>query len=160
MRLKSITVRGVEFDVSIDDHTGIFSTAFDGRPLSASSLVELTEKLNRATKSVKIAIEFATLRDRTVTRGTCTGKHASNHNLLVRWEDGTNEQMASWDLKKAVTPDRETVAKYQLLENTVLAAIRERDEFITAHAVNLRAAVDAALENAWRSEKEKPGGAA
>lgn len=158
MKLTTITVRGVDFDVSVDDR-GKFSVNFDGRPLTADSLAELTIKLNRATRSAKIAIEFAALREHKVTRGVCTGKHASNHNLLVKWETGENEQLSSWDLRACVTPDAETVAKYQGHESAVAAAVKARDEFVKAHAVNLRAAVDAALENAWRADEAKGGAA-
>lgn len=151
MMLKTIEVRGREFEVSIDDRDGMFSTTVDGSRVQAESLAELADKLAKATKAVKVAVQFATLHERKVMIGTCTGKHASNSNYLVRWANGKSEQVGGWDLEKRCV-DPAFAEEYQSLEELVQIAVGKRTAFEAAHGINVRATVDAELENAWRSE--------
>lgn len=158
--LTDLEVRGRKFEVNVDD-TGVFWTKYDGEQLRAVSLDELREKLNRATKSLKLSIRFAMRKDDAVLIGVCTGKHATNRNYLVRWETQrggplpVNEQLSGWYLEKCVDP--EYSAEYSRLCMDVDAAVKIREEFERKHRVNVRAVADAEIENAMRAEKK--GGA-
>lgn len=155
MKLTTIEVRGRKFEVSVDDRDGMFSTSYDGGLLKAGSLEGLREQLNRATKSVKISIRFAaSVDDNTVRIGVCTGKHATNGNYLVRWEDGTSQQLGPWDLSKGCV-DPESATQYSHLCRLVTEAEKTRDAFEKEHRINVRAAADAALENAERMDETK-----
>jgi hypothetical protein len=94
LKLTTITVRDQKFEVEVDTY-GNFTTEFNGSRISADTLSELTDKLKAAAKkaTAKLSIPIVSLSGE---RGTITGVHGSNGNLLVTWENGTKTQTRSY----------------------------------------------------------------
>src|SRR5258708_5655875 len=87
MKLTTVNVRGQDFAVHVTDQ-GKFFAELDGDQLTAASLDELRTKLARATliRNKKLAIPFVLWEEGKMRRGVCTGRHATNRNLLVKWD--------------------------------------------------------------------------
>lgn len=110
MQELTMEVRGHEFEVTVDTQGGYFRTAHDGVEYSDLTWEGLRARLMRATKAAaaKVAIDFVTMSGGKPERGTVTGQHAANRNLLVTWPDRKGrdgkQQLASYNLNPALRP--------------------------------------------------------
>lgn len=98
---KALEVRGVEYTVSVDDGGYFYANDATNTQVEASTLEGLREKLMATLSRTKIKIAIPMIAKKrsyewdgakVYSRGTITGMHASNGNLLVTWEDGKKEQ--------------------------------------------------------------------
>jgi hypothetical protein len=149
-----ITVKGRKFQVEISDK-GMFSVDLDDRKIHAETLNALKSRLESYLKQKPIAIEFASgvnpddyrwrrgfgekTRTVYVRRGTITGLHSSNRNLIVRWKDnGQTEQVSRWsgnyDQFMKLTPEQEKT--YVELRKVKKKAEDELEKFTKAHSFN------------------------
>lgn len=93
---KKIEVKGLKLEVSVNDN-GEFVASLDGELVNAPSLDGLKKKISvRLAKQSRVSIPFVTWENEALRRGTITGIHASNNNILVTWEDGTHDQVYRW----------------------------------------------------------------
>lgn len=94
-----IRVQGVDMTVDVDDQ-GIFITYMDSgnTRVEAETLKELEKEVTRRARAAKVevAIPFSMWRDDHIQHGTAHGLHQRSRNILVRWEDGTAEQLPHW----------------------------------------------------------------
>lgn len=156
-KVGTINVRNAEHDVFVSDEMKFFCVV-DGAKVFGASTDALVERMMVATKraSVKANIEFWRWRNNKLQKGTATCLHASNGNLVVKWEgDKTVDQECHYyrgtQLGKFM---RLTESERQHLTNlyTVeLAARQDREKFEKAHSF------DAVKE--VRDLVEKDGGA-
>lgn len=102
-----IEANGQVFPVSLDETDGQFSVnmgVLDGSSVivRASSFAELQRKASKI--KTRFALDFTQLSSDRVRNGTVTGIHASNGNLLIRWADGSTEQVPGWQGSGVVMP--------------------------------------------------------
>lgn len=90
MKLTTLSVRNQDFLVEVDEQ-GRFSAELSGATLYASTLEDLTTKLMTATKKAAAKLSIPIISP-SGNRGTVTGQHGANGNLLVTWEDGHKSQ--------------------------------------------------------------------
>jgi hypothetical protein len=156
MKLTTINVRGQDFAVHVTDE-GKFFSELDGARIDAASLDELRTKLARATlmRNKKLAIPIIEWHEGKMRRGVCTGRHAANQNLLVKWEGQAkgSEQTGRWNSDTFIDPTVE--AEYAELCQADEAAGKACREFEKKHTVDVNKLVNEAYAAA-----EAPGGAA
>jgi hypothetical protein len=106
MKLTTIEVKGKKLEVGVWDN-GQFYTELGNEQVHADSLEHLktlcAKKLARA--AVKLNIPFLRFDNGQLKRGTITGLHASNRNVLVKWEDGTSSQEYSYQSTDYIKPE-------------------------------------------------------
>jgi hypothetical protein len=133
--------------------------------IRAKSYAEL-KKLARKVK-VSFALEFTEVMPNTTRNGTITGIHATNNNLLVRWEPetiagrrqaaGKTEQLPGWQsgrfLPRLSEQDTEAV-RFLIAERN--RAVRELDNFTAPRAFKSlsQAARDAQVAAAGKLPEE------
>jgi hypothetical protein len=141
-KLTTIDVRGRKFDISVNEN-GLFGADFSDQWITAPSLEELREKLVRLTKNTKISIPFIEWDGKKMRHGVCTGRHATNRNLLVKYDDNkTSEQASSWNVN-AVDPKVEK--DYLAVCVQFEAAARQKTEFEEDHGISLKELIDVTL---------------
>jgi len=138
-------------DIDVNEY-GTFSATVDGVKLEAKSLEDLKPKIDRATKQeqARVAIPFVRyVKDSwrkdggKFKRGFITGLHASNSNLLVKFEGekGSTQEYIGEYLK--LTPEQEV--EYQQLVLAAEAAAKLQDAFEKKHSFDGKEAVQKAL---------------
>lgn len=150
IKFKTINVRGVQYEVSVDD-TGTFNCwVTDDTHLSANTFSDLKDKIAKETKkkSQGISVPFVRCESgTTIRRGALTGIHASTDNLMVRWEDtGKTEQEHGWrhtNLYLQVTPEEEH--QYSALLQDSERAREALSQFIETHKFNGHEAIKAKM---------------
>jgi len=105
----TISVAGKDLPVDISDETGKFYVTIEtpgaghgSIRLDATSFAELERKARK----IKTKFEFPFTRlqaDGRVQHGKVTGFHATSGNILVKWDSGDTEQLASWSSHGDVT---------------------------------------------------------
>jgi hypothetical protein len=73
-------------------------------------------------------------------RGTITGLHASNDNILVRWEDGNTEQERSYTSNVYVRP--EVADQYAVLGQALDQAQKQFDSFVEKHSLDAKEEIE------------------
>jgi hypothetical protein len=142
----TITYRGQEHEVKLDN-LGTFLVDIGDQALRAASIAELRASIGSLPRK-KVAVPFTTAdRDGHVKRGTATGVHADGRKLLIRWDvSGVTGQVTAYELRPLMTSldavDAEILQDLYAAQARAKAAI---DGFTKAHAMDLRAAIDAEL---------------
>lgn len=123
----NLEVRGQRYKVSVDSR-GKFNAEVSGETVEADSLKALEEKLAKVTKqkAKKIAIPFVRWEGEALKRGTITGVHSGNKNLLIRWEGekGVDQEYggSSFDGIRYLDMTADQQAEYTRLCNAAMAA--------------------------------------
>ncbi len=147
-KLRTIDVKGKKFDVSISLE-GKFFAEFEREQISADSLKQLTDKLaSRIKKSKRVAIpicmwEKESWNDKPgrIRTGTIIGIHASNDNILVKFDDETkSEQISYGDFF-----DPKDADELKRLSQALNDAETAFDEFKKEHEIDAKAKVREAL---------------
>lgn len=91
-----VQAAGQEYPVDVDEETGIFSIYMGGDHghIRADSLAELTRKARKI--KAKFELPFSRVSNDRVDHGKVTGLHATNGNLLVKWDTGKSEQIPAY----------------------------------------------------------------
>lgn len=93
--------------------------------VKAASYSELVKKARKI--KVPFALDFTEVTDYGPRNGTVTGIHATNRNLLVRWQhNGKSEQVSGY--YGSTTMPRLPAEEYQALEILISERNRTRDE--------------------------------
>lgn len=90
-----ITTNGIEVPVTVEDINGQWQATYGGQHLAADTRDKLKAKLARLTRVARTEIEVRIVKVEssshsgrvTRRRGTITGKHGANGNVLVTWDD-------------------------------------------------------------------------
>jgi hypothetical protein len=153
----SVTHHGIEVPIFVDDrgrwHADLGSTHV--MKYTRDHLSEEIKKLTRRQR-VTVSVPFVELcyigstRDQIMLRrGTATGLHSSNGNVLVTWSNGTREQhrgYAGYDVYEDLSPkqakDLEWLFRAKIEADRALAA------FNKAHKVHLKDVVTEAMDSA------------
>lgn len=154
MKLCKRNIRGQDVDIEIYDN-GEFGAEVEGQQIHDKSLDGLVERLNRAMRqtSVKVAIRFVRWYEGKLKHGTITGIHASNRNLLVKWEGQKGvDQEYTWSQSEylALSNDEE-----ETFVHLCVAHDRAQDAvaaFIKAHRFDGVKAVKDAIEDSLAKE--------
>jgi hypothetical protein len=125
----TVSVAGENYPVSISgDGEFVVNLGVEhgsSQIVRAASYNELVKKARKI--KVPFELEFTEVRDNGARNGTVTGIHASNRNLLVRWQDnGKTEQIPGYQGGTAMP--RLPAEEYQELENLIRRRNRARDE--------------------------------
>ncbi len=103
-----IITNGITVPVEVDDETGNWVTTYGGQRLSADTQAKLKGKLSRLTKIAKTEVEVRIIEVThketggiTHRRGTATGLHGANGNVLVIWDAigsrlPAKQQLSGW----------------------------------------------------------------
>lgn len=151
IRVTTVEIRGRDFEVFVSQ-SGEFFANYDEGQIKAPSLEELRGRLMKATKAIKVNVPFVVWKDGKIRRGTCTGKHATNRNYLVRWNgEAKAEQVASWDFNNSVDPAH--ADEFERLCNAAAAATEAAQTFANAHRIDVRFLADQAIEKAGAGEE-------
>lgn len=148
MKLTDVEIKGKSFEVEVDDR-GKFRTVLNGDQVTALTLdalkSELAKRISRG--AVKIAIPFVRWSDDKgiLRKGTITGIHASNRNLLVKWDGqkGVEQEYAWHDDSRFIRP--EASVEYAHLSQATDEAQQRLQKFTKLHAFNPHEAVRKAL---------------
>lgn len=154
MKLCKRNIRGQDVDIEIYD-SGEFGAEVEGQQIHDKSLEGLIERLNKAMRQVsaKVAVRFVRWDDGKLRRGTITGIHASNRNLLIKWDGQKGvDQEYTWSDSKylALSNDEEEVfvslcTARDKAQNAVTA-------FIKKHSFNGGKAVQDAIADTLAKE--------
>jgi hypothetical protein len=124
-----VSVAGEDYPVSINDEGEFIANlgVQDGSSqiVRAASYAELVKKARKI--KVPFELDFTEVTDHGPRNGTVTGIHASNRNLLVRWQDnGKTTQIPGYQGGTAMP--RLSAPDYQELDRLVSERNRTRDE--------------------------------
>lgn len=139
MKYDNIEVKGKTFEVEVNSY-GKFGTHFDGDYIQAESLAQLKTKLAGCiSKERRVAIPVVTWEDGMLRRGMLVGIHATNSNLLIRWEGekGTS-QVSHWRSDLYSPKHAEELARLGQASRTAREALEEferRNKFYGREAV-------------------------
>lgn len=146
-----MTVRGRTFEIYTNDD-GKWLAYYDGSAIKVDSRELLNKALMRATKqaATKVSVPFIQVgfdwNRRIITkRGTATGIHSANRNVLVAWEDGSKEQLDRYGSTDILAADTDPAQWRQLVE-AKQAAEQALAEFVKQHRLDLRETVQAELD--------------
>ena len=89
----TIDVRGVDVPWSVNE-LGRFLAEYNGETVDSNTLDGLKDKLRTLARAVPLSIPVVSFSvySRQTRRGTVTGKHSGNGNLMVVWEGETKAQ--------------------------------------------------------------------
>jgi hypothetical protein len=139
----TLDVRGATYNVELNGSR--FEAYVGDQRYQAESVEKLREKLVKATRAAKLDIRFCRpKKDGSVAYGTVTGMHASARALLVHWNEGRREQIASYqcnDMLEALT-HAQAAELYRLTQDAAATAARVA-AFKAAHKLD-----------AWKAAKE------
>jgi hypothetical protein len=130
MKLTTITRKGVDFDVDVDEQ-GKFSTTLKDEVYESESLDRLKRLLDDAVVGSRLEVPFISLSG---TRGVMRGYHASNRDILVTWHNGTKGRFSQTTKVFSENLDPDLLEELQTLRRVVEQA-NERIEEITAGAI-------------------------
>ena len=151
----TVEVAGERYPVSISGD-GEFVTNLgvehgSSQIVRAASYAELVKKARKI--KVPFSLDFTEVTDHGPRNGTVTGIHASNRNLLVRWQhNGKTEQVPGYHGSTAMP--RLTAPEYQALEILISERNRTRDEL----AAFLKPRVYKSLSEAARTAQAEAAG--
>lgn len=142
----TVKAGGREFPVQIDGQGKFVANLGMEGIVTAATYDDLVKKA-RKTKT-PFELPFTTVEGK---HGTVTGIHATNQNLLVRWEDGKTEQLAYYagrDYLARLDDDATEMVKQLNQERT--RAVDALEKFKAAHKLEggLRNAVEKAQADA------------
>ena len=149
-KLKQLEVKGKKFHVFVNDE-GKFFADFDGEQVSADSLKQLTDKLaSRIKHARRVSIPICMWEQRSwseeagrIRTGTILGIHASNNNLLVKFDDETkSEQVSYGDFFDPADAD-----ELKRLAEAMDSAERAFNAFKEKHEIDAKEKVRALLES-------------
>lgn len=143
----TLDVRGVTYDVELNE-TGHFYADAGGQTYHAESVEKLREKLVKATRASKLDIRFCRpKKDGSVAYGTVTGLHASNRSLLVHWNEGSREQIPSYQCNDMLEPlSHDQAAELFALVSAANAAAGRVVTFKLEHRIDVVKAAKNAIE--------------
>lgn len=158
MKLKTITVKGQQFDVEVDQ-AGKFGTNYPNKRFySFASLQELEQDLTKelSKPTFKASIPFARWKDGKLLKGVGTGIHGRTSNVLVKWEDGSTSQEDSWsyhgsDFLRFPTPEEEAQFVHVCQEAASFEA--QRRALYDKYKFDLRKELQAHLDKMVREPK-------
>lgn len=134
---------------------GMFRATLDGGNsyIQAATRESLTGKLSAALReaSVQVQVRFTMMSSGGgIRRGTATGIHAGNGNLLVTWADGSKGQLDKYQASRSVMTDLDDadVLDAERLHHAVAAAGRAYVAFAQKHEFGLHKAVTDAIAEA------------
>lgn len=141
-----LEVRGQSFKVSVSS-AGEWWSEFGGRIVRSDTRDGLYKALMRRTKEAEVKLDIPfdmrTDNDR-IRRGTVTGLHAGNGNLLIHWENGQSTQESRpGTTSRPLTADERATWRRLITESA--AARMALSEFERANRLDLLAAAKAAV---------------
>jgi hypothetical protein len=144
-----VTVRGVEFAVTVD-YRGWFHARANGfREVSADTLARMTDQLKVVTSQarVKVSVPFTQLDGNgKVIRGVATGIHNGNDAILVRYESGKTAQFSRYGGGGVCGELTEAeAAEWSALYLAARDANQAEQRFSAEHRLELREKVQAAV---------------
>lgn len=154
----SITHNGVTVPVTVDDR-GWFQADHGGRGYSYETWAKLDDALKRATRqtTARVAVPFVQVISKGTDgikwrRGTATGKHGSNGNILVTWETKhgpVKEQLSRADFMLIFGDvSADVLSQFNQLVKDAAQADRLRDEFQRKHKIDIAEVVTDAIDAA------------
>jgi hypothetical protein len=149
-----MTVRGRKFEVLATD-ASTWRAYLNGNRIEAADREKLKAKLMSATKiaAQSVSVPFirrATSRyahGRDIRRGTATGVHSGNGNLLVTWDNGDKEQFTPQYGVTVLRPDADP-GEWQRLVDAQRDAEKALATFESEHRLDLGKMVRAEMEKA------------
>jgi hypothetical protein len=150
----SITKHEVEIPVRVDDQ-GRWHATYEGNSVDASSKSALAAQVGKLAKkaTVKVEIRFTILDQRSyaaahaVKRGTATSIHARSGQVMVRWDNGSSEQLTGYPTTLGdLTPDEAT--QWVTLNAAQRQATEAMSSFVKAREINLNRVVRDAIDKA------------
>jgi hypothetical protein len=149
MKFGSVEVKGKKFDIEVGSD-GKFGTNSDGSWLKADTLDQLKTKLATQISRAKLKLSIPFCRwvaGGRLRKGIITGIHASNNNILVKFDDEkTTEQEDIWYSGGAYI-DPEHAGELDRLGKACMKASQEYDDFVDKHKFNAKEAVRKAMGN-------------
>jgi hypothetical protein len=142
IKLTDVEIKGRTFNVEVDERNGRFYTEMDGMGVYGESLADLkTELAKRMSRtSVKVNIPFVRWDNGVLMKGTITGIHAANKNILVKWEHKKGaDQEYGYSPGVYINPD--VGEQYVELSKANDRAAEVLEEFVKANQFNGREAV-------------------
>jgi hypothetical protein len=164
-----ISTNGIAVPVEVDDQTGNWVTTYGGRHLSADTRDKLKATLSRLTKVAKAEVEVHMIE---VThkglsgiarrRGTATGLHGSNGNVLITWDAAgrrgpVKEQLSGWgggnDFVAGDVTDEE-LKHYAYLVIAEAQAKAARFDWWNEHTIDSKEVVQRAIDAHLNTSEE------
>lgn len=157
----SITVKGVKYQVSVDEDGTWSAYVNNGNTRVTGATKEaLAKAVSRETRKAvtKVAVPFVQLGGARPEgrRGVATGLHSRSGNILVRWSNGTSEQIRSWGNSGTVLTGEltdEEIKNWSRLRSEYTALSRQLFQFENEHKIDLPKAVRQALDKAVAGEE-------
>ena len=127
-----ITHGGKTYEVELNDENGSFRVWTGETHISAPSYADLERKIRKL--KTRFELPFTAVTADGVMDGTVTGFHAINGNMLVKWADGSHEQMPGYSYDASSMPrlSDEDTAKAKQLVQARNEAVQALDTFIKA----------------------------
>ena len=125
---KTVKVLGKEYPVMLDNNAGFVVQLGEGNELRDATFSELWLKAGQY-KDARFSLPFTTADNK---NGTVTGFHASNGNLLIRWDNGRTEQTYGFTDAMPRLSDADA-AEFTRLFEAHRAAWRKVRQFVETH---------------------------
>lgn len=152
-----ITSRGQKFAVTVDDTGQFRALNSDGTEAASSETrADLARQLGKRTQQAQasVAVRFTTLgRWGKARRGTVTGIHAGNGNLIVVWDDDPKHtkvqfSRAGYDIVVLADMDDDTASEGIRLQKAKLQAETDYADWLSTWRLDLHQAVADAIGKA------------
>jgi hypothetical protein len=160
VKLATVEIKGKSFEIEVAED-GDFRANVDGDVVRASTLAELKTKLARRLTAARIKLDIpfvrwverrGRLRGSVLQKGSVTGIHAANGNLLVRLEGETGtDQESRWSSENYIRP--EAAERLESLGLARDAAYRAYEDFVKDHAFDPREEIRKQLGSEALEEK-------
>jgi hypothetical protein len=152
IKVHPIVVRGKTYEVTINSN-GYFSVQIDkDRSIGGNTREELRRALMKASlrKDARVAVPFIVVKTGSKLRsGVASGFHAGTGKILVKWSDGTSDQLNSYEYEHYLVPlNPEELDRLQRLETNYRDAKATYDKFIQDHKLNLANEINRLTEEA------------
>jgi hypothetical protein len=151
-RLKDVTIRGQQIEISVASQDGWFEADYQGETYRAATLDALTSRLQAATKRVKVEVPFVLVEESrwnyapTVERAVATGLHAGHGAVLIKRANGDREQLSGYSSSSLRDLTAEEFEEARDLQRAAAKAQARWDDWRKAHEhPSLREAVRDAI---------------
>lgn len=143
MKITQVEIRGRNYDVHVDSRGKFTAEIEKDVQLEDATLEGLKAKITHATRpeANKINIPFFRWRDGKVAAGAVTGLHASNKNMLVRWEGEKGvEQEYVWGggTSKYLRLNQGEIVIYKTLMESLEALNDKIEKFEQVHGFSMK----------------------
>lgn len=156
-----LRIEGVEYPVTLDPDSGVFTADLNGHKVSAGAWSTLKNRARSHLNGERVEVEVGFVDLATRKRGIAFAVNHASGRVKVRWRSGNRQE--SVDVSRALRPTTDLI-RLQQLEEAVVVARQNLAQFIAANVLgrdgNLYDVVMAAVaeETTRREQLRELGG--